>query len=193
MCLAFYHGSVSSPRGVAVRALAVVVVVATACSSSNGGSIPTAPVPAVNAATASLLPTTADALPSLDPAAFASLLEDLKGTPVVVNFWASWCSPCRAEAPLLREAHERYGKRVQFLGVDIEDARDGAERFIHDQDLAYPSVFDPTNAIGLHYDLASPPATLFFDSGGDLVATVPGQLVDAALERNLRAVASTGE
>jgi cytochrome c biogenesis protein CcmG, thiol:disulfide interchange protein DsbE len=193
MCLGFYHGSVSSPRGVVLRAVAVVVVVSTSCSSSNDQSNPTEPIPAVNAASASLLPTTADALPSLDEAGFASLLEELKGTPVVVNFWASWCSPCRAEAPLLRDAHERYGKRVQFLGVDIEDARDGAERFIHDQDLAYPSVFDPTNAIGLHYDLASPPTTLFFDSGGELVATVPGQLFDATLRRNLRAVASTAE
>jgi cytochrome c biogenesis protein CcmG/thiol:disulfide interchange protein DsbE len=193
MCLGFYHGSVSSPRGVAVRRALAVVAVATSCSSSNGEPSPGEPVPAVNATSASLLPTTADALPSLDDAGFASLLEELKGTPVVVNFWASWCSPCRAEAPLLRDAHERYGKRVQFLGVDIEDARDGAERFIHDEGLAYPSVFDPANAIGLHYDLASPPTTLFFDSGGDLVATVPGQLFDATLRRNLRAVTSTGE
>lgn len=171
-------------------ALAVVVAVMTSCT--DGTTTSTSPIPAVNATSASALPTTANALPSLDPDQFASLLTELKGTPVVVNFWASWCTPCRAEAPLLRDALQQYGTRVQFIGVDIQDSRDGAERFIESEGLTYPSFFDPTNAIGLGYDLVSPPMTLFLDPDGGQV-TVPGQLFDATLQKNLRAIASTGE
>ena len=75
----------------------------------------------------------------------------------------------------------------------MQDARDGAERFIREQGLTYPSVFDPTNAIGLGYDLVSPPMTLFYDRGGTLVSTVPGELFDATLQKNLQAVSSAGE
>jgi cytochrome c biogenesis protein CcmG, thiol:disulfide interchange protein DsbE len=171
-------------------ALAVVVAVVTSCTGETTTSTPS--IPAVNATTAPSLPTIANALPSLDPDQFASLLTDLKGTPVVVNFWASWCTPCKAEAPLLRDALQQYGTRVQFIGVDIQDSRDGAERFIESEGLTYPSFFDPTNAIGLGYDLVSPPMTLFLDPDGGQV-TVPGQLFDATLQKNLRAIASTGE
>jgi thiol-disulfide isomerase/thioredoxin len=184
---------VSSPRGTGIRVLVLVVVAAASCTRTPAPATPTEPIPAINATSASLLPTTADALPSLDASQFAALLGQLKGTPVVVNFWASWCTPCRAEAPLLRDAHAQYGRHIQFVGVDMQDARDGAERFIHEQGLTYPSVFDPTNTIGLNYDLVSPPMTLFYNRGGALVATVPGQLFDAPLQKNLKAVARTGE
>jgi cytochrome c biogenesis protein CcmG/thiol:disulfide interchange protein DsbE len=184
---------VSSPREIGIGVLLLVVVLATSCTATTSPTTPTEPIPAINATSAALLPTAADALPSLDGAQFATLLGQLEGTPVVVNFWASWCSPCRAEAPLLRDAHARYGHRVQFVGVDMQDARDGAERFIQEEGLTYPSVFDPTNAIGLGYDLVSPPMTLFYDRGGALVATVPGQLFDTTLQKNLQAVASTRE
>jgi cytochrome c biogenesis protein CcmG/thiol:disulfide interchange protein DsbE len=181
---------VSCLRGALARALAVAVaVVAVSCAGSSGSSV--SPIPAVNATSAPSLPMDANALPSLDAAAFASLLGELEGTPVVVNFWASWCSPCRAEAPLLRDAHARYGHEVQFLGVDTQDSRDGAERFIQDEGLTYPSFFDPANAIGLSYDLASPPMTLFFDRNGTLVATVPGEIFDQTLRKNLRAVTAS--
>ena len=183
----------SSPRGIAILYLPLVLALAGSCTGTNSAATSSEPIPAINATSASLLPTTADALPSLDAAQFASLLGQLKGTPVVVNFWASWCTPCRAEAPLLRDAHAQYGRRVQFVGVDMQDARDGAERFIQEQGLTYPSVFDPTNAIGLGYDLVSPPMTLFYDRGGTLVSTVPGELFDATLQKNLQAVSSAGE
>ena len=69
---------------------------------------------------------------------YQQLLTQLHGTPVVVNIWASWCGPCKAEAPLLRDARRRYGDRVQFLGVDILDSRDGARGFIADYGLDLP-------------------------------------------------------
>ena len=126
----------------------------------------------------------------MDPTTFAALVGQQHGTPVVVNFWASWCPPCREETPDLVDAHRRWGDRVQFIGVDLSDDRGGATSFIAEYGVPYPSVFDPTNAIAIAYGLFSPPATLFFDANGSLVETVPGQISAHDLEANLEAITS---
>jgi cytochrome c biogenesis protein CcmG/thiol:disulfide interchange protein DsbE len=118
------------------------------------------------------------------------MIAQQRGTPVVVNFWASWCPPCREETPDLVAAHHRWGDRVRFIGVDLSDDRDGAASFIGDYGVAYPSVFDPTNAIAVAYGLFSPPATLFFDADGTLTETVPGQISPRDLEANIEAIAT---
>ena len=86
----------------------------------------------------------------------------------MVNFWASWCPPCREETPDLIAAHRRWGDTVRFIGVDLSDDRDGATSFIDEFGVPYPSVFDPSNLIAVSYGLFSPPATLFFDANGTL-------------------------
>lgn len=144
---------------------------------------------ATNAAAAPLLPDTVDALPVMDAQGFDDLVTQLHGTPLIVNFWASWCVPCKAETPLLVDAHRLHGHDVQFLGVDILDSRDGAVRFLAEQDVGYPSVFDPGNAIGISQDLFAPPMTQFYAADGTLVATVPGQLSAKDLQANLQAIA----
>ena len=101
---------------------------AAACGGSGsdpGGAADVGP-PARNATTAALLPTHVAALPTFDVQTYHELLTQLRGTPVVVNVWAAWCGPCKAEAPLLHTASQTYGDRVQFLGVDILDSLDGA-------------------------------------------------------------------
>jgi cytochrome c biogenesis protein CcmG/thiol:disulfide interchange protein DsbE len=137
---------------------------------------------------ATLLPSTATALPAMDPSTFSAMVGQQRGTPVVVNFWASWCPPCREETPDLVAAHRRWGDRVQFIGVDLSDDRAGATSFIGEYGVPYPSVFDPTNAIAVSYGLFSPPATLFFDANGTLVETVPGQISAQDLEANIEAI-----
>lgn len=151
-----------------------------ACGGSGAATTPAS----------SLLPSTATALPAMDPPTFASMVGQQRGTPVVVNFWASWCPPCREETPDLVAAHDRWGDRVRFIGVDLSDDRDGATSFIQEYGVSYPSVFDPTNAIAVSYGLFSPPATLFFDANGELVETVPGQISAHDLEANIEAIAS---
>ncbi len=126
----------------------------------------------------------------MDLNGYHDLLGQLRGTPVLVNFWASWCPPCREEMPLLVDAHSRFGDRVQFLGVDILDSREGGERLVDEFSVGFPSVFDPENAIGLSYDLFAPPMTLFIDRQGRVVATVTGQLTSDELEENLQAIAA---
>jgi cytochrome c biogenesis protein CcmG/thiol:disulfide interchange protein DsbE len=161
------------------------LIVAPGCSSDASA---TGTVPARNATTAPSLPTVADALPDVDASGFRTLLSQVKGTPVVVNYWAAWCGPCKAEVPLLVDAHARLGDRVQFVGVDMQDLRDTARTFMHDEGMTYPSVFDPANTIGVSYGLFSPPMTQFWDARGNLVATVRGQISREALAQDLDAI-----
>jgi len=152
--------------------LLALAIVATSCArgstqpgpadrpgaSSNGH--------ALNATAAPLLPTDRFALPEFDLARFRALLGQLRGVPVVVNIWASWCGPCKLEAPHLAAAALRYGRQVQFIGVDIRDQRSSAQDFIREQDWAYPSVFDPAGQIESGLGFFGQPDTLFFDRQG---------------------------
>jgi thiol-disulfide isomerase/thioredoxin len=165
----------------AAIALAAICVSLVGCNSST-------PSPTI-----SELPRAPDALPEVDAGTFSSLLAAERGTPVVVNFWAAWCDPCEAEAPLLTAAAERAGHRVRFIGVDTLDDRTDAEGFIKRFGLPYPSVFDPTNSIGLSYDLFAPPATLFFDRDGDLVRTIPGEISEQDLRDGIRLITGPAE
>lgn len=151
-----------------ILALASLTLVASACSSGDTPEART-PVPARNATEAPLLPTDAAALPEFDLALYEELLGQLEGTPVVVNFWGSWCEPCRIEAPHLATAHDRFGDRVQFLGVDILDTRESARAFMREFGWTYPSLYDPPAAIRDGLGLLGQPWTLVYDAGGDLV------------------------
>jgi cytochrome c biogenesis protein CcmG, thiol:disulfide interchange protein DsbE len=133
-----------------------------------------------------LLPESRLALPEYDLAQFQSLIEELRGTPVVVNFWGSWCPPCRVEAPNLAEAAREYRGQVQFLGVDILDNRQAARDFILAADWQYPSVFDPEGAIrdGLGY--VGQPITLIYDRDGTLAFEWNGVVTLDLLRRELR-------
>src|SRR3954465_5364422 len=74
--------------------------------------------------------------------AFSHRIRDLRGYPVVVNLWASWCTPCRAEFPIFQRTSVAFGRKVGFLGVLIQDKRPSARRFLHDFPLTYPSIDD---------------------------------------------------
>jgi cytochrome c biogenesis protein CcmG, thiol:disulfide interchange protein DsbE len=152
-----------------------------------GGSGATATItgsPAVNATTAPLLPTTVSALPNLDVSGYHQLLGQLKGTPLVVNVWASWCVPCLAETPLLKAAAAKRPD-VQFLGVDILDSRDGATGYINAHSIPYPSVFDPSGSIRTDLGSFGQPVTVFYAADGTLVAKVDGQIAPDILTADL--------
>lgn len=134
------------------------------------------------------LPDTVAALPTADVESFRGLLEDLRGTPVVVNLWASWCEPCEREMPMLAQA-ARADPGVQFLGVDSLDSREGAEEFIAEFGVPFPSLFDPDGVIRTDLDSFGLPVTVFFDAEGNQVAKVDGELSQAALDEHLAAIA----
>jgi cytochrome c biogenesis protein CcmG, thiol:disulfide interchange protein DsbE len=141
-----------------------------------------------DASTPARLPTDPTALPEFTLADYRHALAELRGTPVVVNVWASWCGPCREEAPLLASANRTYGDRVQFLGVDILDERGSARAFMRECGWTYPSVYDPSGAIRDGLGLLGQPVTLFYDASGELVTTWTGPLTQEALDANLDAI-----
>jgi thiol-disulfide isomerase/thioredoxin len=115
-------------------------------------------------------------------------LAALGGVPVVVNQWASWCPPCRAEFPFFAELAERYRERVAFVGLNSRDERGAAEAFLEKHAVNYPSVYDETGdqarSIGAG---ASWPTTVFDDAEGTAVFIRRGSYVDAtALEADIR-------
>ena len=161
--------------------LVSIAVLAAACTSNGVGPTPPPSRPtfvpgaspgATNATTAPLLPTSRFDLPTYSPEQFDQLLGQLKGTAVVVNFWASWCGPCREEAPGLSRIAREFGKNVQFLGVDLNDHTGDALVAIRDFAYPYPSVADPDYAIRNSYGFFAQPVTLFIDRDGDRVDVV---------------------
>jgi len=172
-----------------VVAVFAMALAAASCAGGSGGAggggADVSPVPATNAATAALLPTNAVALPEFDLASYQELLGQLRGTPVVVNVWGSWCGPCRDEAPTLAAAQGRYGDRVQFLGVDILDARQSARGFMHEYGWRYPSLYDPSGAIRDGLGLLGQPVTLFYAADGHLVGRWLGPIPRDELGRRI--------
>jgi cytochrome c biogenesis protein CcmG/thiol:disulfide interchange protein DsbE len=103
------------------------------------------------------------------PQAFQKRLASLKGYPVVVNKWASWCVPCRSEFPLFQSQAVAKGKQVAFLGVNAGDSTDPAHRFLRAEPLPYPSYLDHDEKIAKSIRApANYPITVFFDRRGKL-------------------------
>jgi len=101
--------------------------------------------------------------------AFEERLGELKGFPVVVNRWAAWCDPCRREMPHLQRQALKYGKRVAFLGVDVQDNDGNARKFLERYPVPYPSYKDPDLKISAEIGgVSGPPTTAFYDSKGEL-------------------------
>ncbi|MEM6810477.1 MAG: TlpA disulfide reductase family protein, partial [Pseudomonadota bacterium] len=94
-------------------------------------------------------------------------LSDLRGEVVMINFWATWCGPCREEMPLLDEMHSRYN-RVGFtlLGVNIDDDPRRAEEMIEALGVTFPVVFDATKKVSEQYDVSAMPVTILLDRDG---------------------------
>ncbi len=109
-------------------------------------------------------------------AAFERRLEELRGHPVVVNKWASWCGPCREEFPWFQELSAKLGKRIAFLGVDSNDSSAAARAFLSEFPVPYPSYSDPDQAIAEAIEArVGFPGTAFYDSSGRLAHVRQGQ------------------
>lgn len=110
-------------------------------------------------------------------------LADLRGKAVVVNFWASWCIPCRDEAPVLQQTYERYRARgLVVLGIDVNDFKEDARRFVERYGLTYPIVYDGRGSTVGRWGVRAFPETFFVDRSGTLVGERIAGAVD--IERN---------
>ena len=181
----------------AVSAVALIALVVGGCGSSadsGDGSHPDyakalagAPPPL-----ASLYRQANDLLPGGEDA-FEKRIGQLRGYPIVVNVWASWCGPCREEFPVLQQLSAHYGKQVAFFGLNSEDSDAAAATFLSEEPLPYPSYTDPHKDVFTSLGAVGFPDTAFFDKGGKLVYLKQGPYRhDFELEADVRRYAVSG-
>lgn len=146
---------------------AALILVAAACSSSD-----------VDIAEVGPLPETA-------PGEIDELLGSSED-PVLLNVWASWCIPCRSEAPLLLSAHEQFGDEVRFVGIDVRDNQSGARGFLAEFDLdVFEHFFDSSGDIPASLGGRGVPLTFFFRPGGELAHLQRGVIDERTLALQL--------
>jgi cytochrome c biogenesis protein CcmG/thiol:disulfide interchange protein DsbE len=116
----------------------------------------------------------------------ATSLTTLRGRPVVLNFWASWCAPCRQEEAVLKAAAQRLEGRVAFLGVDFRDSS-AAARATQER-VRYPYPVGPAGDAAALYGVTAPPETFFLDAHGVVVARFLGPLDTTLIDRYLQLV-----
>ena len=185
--------------GLAGMAAALLALVAAGCGSDSD-PIPTgsaAQPPGTAAAEspkklpAALAANRAEANQILEEGTLSAKLESLRGHPVVVNQWASWCEPCRAEFPFFQAAAEAHAADIAFVGIDMQDEPSAAEAFLAELPVPYPSISDPDAAQirSLGGGVVSP-TTVFIDEQGDVVTVFQGsytslEQLEADIEQNL--------
>ena len=126
------------------------------------------------------------ALPALDGPGTASL-KDLRGKVVVLNFWASWCDPCRAEAPRLERVQRRLAKAGSgtVLGVTYQDVPSDSKSFIAEHGLTYPNARDIGTKLAKQYGTRALPETFVLDRRGRIVAISRGEVTQKFLDRSV--------
>jgi len=113
-------------------------------------------------------------------------LSDLRGKPVVINFWASWCPPCREEAPLLEDMWREYRQKgVVFVGVDVWDSEENARSFLDEYGISYPNGTSRGGLTSVEYGLTGIPETIFVDRTGRVTRKWIGPFTEQALRESL--------
>ncbi|MEE9248204.1 MAG: redoxin domain-containing protein [Dehalococcoidia bacterium] len=109
-------------------------------------------------------------------------LSDYRGSPVIVNFWASWCGPCRLEAPVLERVWRRFKEDgAVFLGINIQDTREHALDYIREFDITYPNGPDDTGFTAIEYGVGGIPVTFFIDKDGMVARRYVGAMKETRL------------
>jgi cytochrome c biogenesis protein CcmG/thiol:disulfide interchange protein DsbE len=113
-------------------------------------------------------------------------LAALRGRPVVLNFWATWCVPCYEEHPVLVATARSLGDKVHFVGVIYQDDEANVQEWLRRQGRSYASLLDPEGKTAIAYGVYGVPETYFIDSGGTIVSKYVGPLDGATLMARLR-------
>jgi cytochrome c biogenesis protein CcmG/thiol:disulfide interchange protein DsbE len=112
-------------------------------------------------------------------------LKDFKGKPIVINFWASWCAPCREEMPFFEKAWRRYeGKGVVFIGINVLDDEKKARDFLRTFEISYTNLKDPSGEVSNAYGVVGLPATFFIDREGRIIIKNYGPFLGEKGERD---------
>ena len=94
-------------------------------------------------------------------------LSDLRGKPVLLNFWASWCGPCRLEMPFLQQIYEKWtGEGLVLLAVNLQEDQNTVQEFVRNGGFTFPILLSPGNEVPLAYNIRGIPATFFIDADG---------------------------
>lgn len=115
-------------------------------------------------------------------------LDSLRGRPVVLNFWATWCVPCYAEHGVLLSGAREFQPSVQFLGVVYEDEEANITQFLQEKGGAYPNLMDDQARTAIAYGVHGVPETFFLDRNGRIMSRHVGPLTEESLRENLRKV-----
>jgi thiol-disulfide isomerase/thioredoxin len=169
----------NAPRAAVPILLVALGLALAACGGGGGGGSAGASSPAIGST----------ALVERTPQNFQSDLAAYKGKVVVLNFWASWCGPCKAEMPALQQVSKEYaGKPVTFIGVDSSDVRDSASKLLTDLKVTYPTVYDKAGingGIATAWSVASLPQTWFIAKDGSRSGRIPRPLSAAELRNRI--------
>ena len=103
-------------------------------------------------------------------------LAQLRGKPAVINFFASWCQPCKGEAPILEQAWQQYKGQVAFVGIDYHDVTSDGRKFLRAHDITFPTVQDGSGLVGDKYGLTGVPETFVVNAQGRLLTHIAGTL-----------------
>ena len=163
-------------RRLAVGLVGVAAVVAAAVASS--GDLPSAPVKGQGVAPAF-------EVENIHPGAPPVTLTGVRGKPLVLNFWASWCVPCIREMPSFQAVHEAMKGRVSFLGMNHQDQRGPALNLLDKTGVRYSSGFDPAGEVALAYGLYGMPTTVFISADGQLLERETGEMSRGELKATI--------
>jgi thiol-disulfide isomerase/thioredoxin len=135
--------------GISVRSAAIFLLALPALATTATGPAPGFTLPARDGSTVSLA--------------------QYKGQVVMINFWASWCGPCRQEMPLLDSIYKKYGKMgFALIGINVEPDRKSAETWLQQTPVSFPILFDTQSKVSLLYSVSNMPSTVFVDRKGNL-------------------------
>ena len=116
-------------------------------------------------------------------------LSDMRGKPVIVNFWASWCGPCKQEMPDFQAAYETYGDQILFMMVNLtggnNETKESAQAHVSSNGFTFPVYFDLEQSAAMAYNTVSIPATYFYDADGYLIANATGMISADTLQQGI--------
>ncbi len=157
------------PLSIALAVVALIVILALTSSSTSNVGKPAPPLPPA----------------VLQPPEVS--LATLRGKPALVNFWASWCDPCRQEAPELERLNRSLHGRARLVGVDYTDQEASARAFIQKYGWTFPVLSDPNGIYGARYKFRGLPSTIVLNSRGKIAKTLYGPQTVADFQRALEA------
>lgn len=118
--------------------------------------------------------------------------DELKGKPVIINFWASWCDPCQSEMPDFQEAYEKYGDDITFMMINMTDGSretiESASACIEESGYTFPVYFDTTYSAASVYGISTLPATYFIDRDGNIIANGVGMLSADSIQKGIKLI-----